>query len=1233
MSRTELDEKRTFLGETFEGRTVSFFNTSINSEEELLFMDEKIQKKIEPYYSGEIEISSEEERAAIYIDDDTYAYLPRSVLFESDAYIYQYCEKNGFELSDTYAPLPFNSVSLQEALKNNIEIDDFDIVLQNSNTGEYLYFFRDTGGGTATLLYDKEQNELENNKYIYSSFSAMKNVILESIPEEERNDWNIIDSTKLKYYCEAYSLPYIPENEIIKPVNKEIHMEYTNEKKITFLDVNKIFSDMGWSVKVFQPNEERTDYVYALYKKGDNDINIELNVHCNPGVDPYSVIKGYNEAVAEYDVEHEAEHEISALQTSHIDSPFSLDEMTSFFQEAKEDMELDSVELERSINLLAGEQVSHNKIIAEIKWSEEDVIKSFTDRFDRKPTEKELEALLDKLDTGLMEERAIEEGWNVINNLISQRGKEIINEQNLHPLACTNQKDIIDFKNYCNKVWPESNIDYEDASTILEFGANYSDKPDQLALSDGHLYCHYFEGPSADPQKDYPDEFNKEIKDEEGKQFIKDVIQRMCDFNDPGDNRVLAGRFKRLELISKENSWALNKYEQIAKDFGTDYITLYTDYESEIIEGNPDINQQQLFDELAFRLIEDNYDMRGFNSDSRWDEKDKDLNSRVLENHCDILELAADKYLTGQVKLSDMQDFIDNTLRSNRLYLELEKEGYLTELKKEPELSPPRIYAFSPFGYEGSLITIETDLRRGIPATDIVGLADGAIKESRERMQAAIRNSGFEYPSERVLISLSPADIKKEGAGFDLAVALSVLSSSEIEKGNKLIPDNVLVMGELELSGNVRPVRAVRAAFETAKANGITKFIVPEQNLKEVQDIEGIEVKGVNNLTEALDVLKTSSFEISEPSKDASLSQLKNSKNVLFDDIALKDYKDTFVFDEDFKQKHTLALDAIETAVAGKHNIYLVGAPGCGKTAMLQAYLPSLTPLLTYEEMQTTARIWNLAGLGNGKKIDPRVPFRIPHQTASVEGMLGGGPSCRPGEASLANNGILLLDETPEFRSSVLQMLRIPLENGTISLSRAGRSSTFPAHFQLAAASNPCPCGNCGSTSKICLCSMKSVDQYHNKMQPLVGDRTEIKVYVEEEETPLISKDFSIEAMRGRIKKAFEIQRAHGKYNHELNVTELEERVPLTKQMQSFIDQALINVAPSKRDVLNVLKVSLTIANLDGRENVEMRDLKKAVEFEKNITSRLFDTRKYNFEEPKVENSKSKEKDIGMEGR
>lgn len=505
----------------------------------------------------------------------------------------------------------------------------------------------------------------------------------------------------------------------------------------------------------------------------------------------------------------------------------------------------------------------------------------------------------------------------------------------------------------------------------------------------------------------------------------------------------------------------------------------------------------------------------------------------------------------------------------------IKKQAEMLEEAKEPK--DLNVYTFSPFGYEGAIVQVETDLRRGIPAYDIVGISDGIVKETRERIRYAFSNSGLEFPAERVLQSLSPADLKKDSP-LDLSMALSILGKTQ----NYPIDEPVLALGELELSGGIRPVRGAVAAVNSARAYGITNVVCDPATAELLKDIHGIKILAVDNLKEANEKLhEKDAFHPTTP-------QLYKNDTVEFNE----DYLDKETLDSLPMDGHFETIRAIEVAVAGKHNILATGAPGCGKTMLMQSLMPALTPKLTEEEVITPRRIASIAGLDSPNRDIHIPPFRMPHQTASIEGICGGGPNCRPGEISLAHNGTLFLDETAEFRSSVLQMLRVPLETQQITLSRAGRSTVYPANFQLAMATNPCPCGCYGSHDKICLDSAKSIDLYWKKFSDPLLDRVEIKTFVEKDEKD--TRKMSIETMKAQIAKAFEIQRKRGVYNSHMNPQQIEEYCKLDKEGQEYLDRESENLTVRGKN--NLLKVSLTLANMDGREEIHLNDLKEARE-------------------------------------
>ena len=541
-----------------------------------------------------------------------------------------------------------------------------------------------------------------------------------------------------------------------------------------------------------------------------------------------------------------------------------------------------------------------------------------------------------------------------------------------------------------------------------------------------------------------------------------------------------------------------------------------------------------------------------------------------------------------------------------------------------------QIFSFSPFGYEGSLVTVEVDLRRGIPAVDIVGLADGAVKESRERMRAAVQNSGFEFPPERVLISLSPADLKKEGAGFDLAVALGVLQAKDgIDdrfadsampggSGNCAVPpetdetevnkfsDSVLVMGELELSGNVRTVRGVHAAASTAAAGGIMRCIVPAANAEEAREVTGMKVFGADSLESAFNALSHPELftERNESAERAFVpAGCTETDGVLFPPVS-----EGFEYADMNGQQFLIR--GLQIAAAGGHNVLAVGAPGCGKTMAMQKF-PALLPLLTVEEAQPVTRIYSLAGLMQSSEPLVRIaPFRQPHQTASIEGMCGGGTRCAPGEISLAHNGALFLDEAAEFRSSVLQMLRVPLESGRVTLARAGRSTVYPASFQLLMAANPCPCGNFGSKTKVCLCSARAVEQYWKKFSAPLLDRIDIRIPVDNElaDGPTAgnsgSRPMTTAELRVEIARAVRTERRRqGCRNAHLTPEEVAALCRTTPAAKKILDEAASRYGFSPRALSSCLKIARTVADMAGADMIDEPHMKEAVAYRKSCSS------------------------------
>lgn len=498
------------------------------------------------------------------------------------------------------------------------------------------------------------------------------------------------------------------------------------------------------------------------------------------------------------------------------------------------------------------------------------------------------------------------------------------------------------------------------------------------------------------------------------------------------------------------------------------------------------------------------------------------------------------------------------------------------------------IYGFSRFGYEGALVNVEVDLRDGLPATDIVGLADGVVKETKERVKTAISNTKvsdvpLEYPNKRVLISLSPADTKKEDASFDLTIALAVLDASE-----NRTKDKVLVMGELDLSGDVRPVRATFTACQTALKAGINYAILPEG----ASVPNGMKVCFVKNLKEAFIFLKRREYVYSKETKTEINSDIKF-KDML--NISPDDYVGGIANNLKF---------AMTVAVAGNHNLLSIGTRGRKENSLLYL-MPQILPELNNKETQSTTRIRSIAGLLNANQnyMTTR-PFRVPHQTALIEGICGGGIHCNPGEISLAHNGVLFLDEASEFRTSVLQMLRVPIENHYITLSRAGRETVYPADFQLVMSTQPCPCGNYGRKDKICLCSQKSIENFWRKFSAPLLNRVEIRFNANSEEALTLEK-MTLAKMRELITNAWEAQQKRGVFNGRRSYDPYGSHILTTQETNWFEDikdwQLIVDFAKGiARTEYQLLAVARTLADMNRAETISRADVELAIKLRAN---------------------------------
>jgi magnesium chelatase family protein len=524
------------------------------------------------------------------------------------------------------------------------------------------------------------------------------------------------------------------------------------------------------------------------------------------------------------------------------------------------------------------------------------------------------------------------------------------------------------------------------------------------------------------------------------------------------------------------------------------------------------------------------------------------------------------------------------------------------------------VMAYAPYGADGIIIRVEADIRRGIPGVDITGLAEGAVREARERVRAAFRNSGYSFPQDRVLINLAPAGVRKDGASLDLPIALAVMAAAGTipapeESGvtgpeTPPSPVNVMILGELELSGRLRPVRGALAAAAAAIRAGIRDFIVPAENAREAAILPEGRYAAASTLDEAVRAFKVLSETGAFPSGGPSAEQLPVPvpPAVLYGDFAEVRGQGRYK-------------RALEIAAAGGHNLLAFGPPGGGKT-MLARRMPSImAPLEAWEAVEVT-RLHSLAGQLEGGLIT-RPPFRSPHHSATPEGILGGGKTVRPGEISLASFGVLFLDEAPEFRANVLQSLREPLEDRVITISRAEGPVPLPADFQLVLAANACPCGRLGVRPRTegqgetrkgtspsgCFCTPEEIHRYWRKFSGALLDRVELRVVVipPGPEELAGGREESSEAAARRVSRAVELQRERFKgtdirRNARMTTGMTEKYCVLTGEAQRAFHTALEKLNLSGRAFHGILRVGRTIADLEGQDTITTAHILEAVQ-------------------------------------